>query len=97
MYRKPDYSQLNIYDFVLPFGGHLDKNNRWNTGFLWKITIIQQALFILAYKTRTLSPFGGHLDKNNRWVILRDAIDWKIIDEIYQGNFKNHETGKILL
>ncbi|TGX98805.1 IS5 family transposase [Hominisplanchenecus murintestinalis] len=55
MYRKPDYSQLNIYDFVL--------------------------------------PFGGHLDKNNRWVILRDAIDWKIIDEIYQGNFKNHETG----
>lgn len=55
MYRKPDYSQLNIYDFVL--------------------------------------PFGGHLDKNNRWVILRNAIDWKIIDEIYQENFKNHETG----
>ena len=55
MYRKPDYSQLNIYGFVL--------------------------------------PFGGHLDKNNRWVILRNAIDWKIIDEIYQENFKNHETG----
>ena len=55
MYCKPDYSQLNIYDFVL--------------------------------------PFGGHLDKNNRWVILRNAIDWKIIDEIYQENFKNHETG----
>lgn len=55
MYREPDYGQLNIYDFVL--------------------------------------PFGGHLDPNNRWVVLRNAIDWKAIDEIYQKNFKNHLTG----
>lgn len=39
------------------------------------------------------SPIRGHLDKNNRWVVLRNAIDWKFIDEIYQKNFENHETG----
>lgn len=33
------------------------------------------------------------MDKNNRWVVLRNAIDWKFIDEIYQKNFENHETG----
>lgn len=55
MYRKPDYSQLDIYDFIL--------------------------------------PFGGHLDKNNRWVILRNSIDWKVIDEVYEKNFDNQETG----
>lgn len=29
MYQKPDYGQTDIYDFILPFGGHLDENNRW--------------------------------------------------------------------
>ena len=29
MYRKSDPAQMDVYDFVLPFGGHLDKNNRW--------------------------------------------------------------------
>ena len=29
MYRRPDYEQSDIYDFILPFGGHLDQNNRW--------------------------------------------------------------------
>lgn len=29
MYQKPDYAQADIYDFILPFGGHLDENNRW--------------------------------------------------------------------
>lgn len=29
MYQKPDYDQVDIYDFILPFGGHLDENNRW--------------------------------------------------------------------
>lgn len=29
MYQKPDYAQTDIYDFILPFGGHLDENNRW--------------------------------------------------------------------
>ena len=55
MYRKPDPEQMNIYDFIL--------------------------------------PFGGHLDKNNRWVKLRDAIDWTVIDEAYEKNFENKETG----
>lgn len=31
MYQKPDYAQTDIYDFILPFGGHLDENNRWVT------------------------------------------------------------------
>ena len=40
MYQKPNYAQTDIYDFILPFGGHLDENNRW--GILrrsidWKI------------------------------------------------------------
>lgn len=29
MYRKRDKYQLTIYDFILPFGGHLNKENRW--------------------------------------------------------------------
>ncbi len=28
MYRKPS-SQLRIEDFILPFSGYLNKNNRW--------------------------------------------------------------------
>lgn len=29
MYRKKDTEQFTIYDFILPFGGHLKKENRW--------------------------------------------------------------------
>jgi hypothetical protein len=29
MYRKKHYEQVSIYDFILPFGGHLKKDNRW--------------------------------------------------------------------
>ncbi|MGM0432733.1 MAG: IS5 family transposase [Spirochaetota bacterium] len=29
MYRKPDEKQFCFYDFILPFGGHLDGKNRW--------------------------------------------------------------------
>lgn len=29
MYKKKDRNQLNVYDFVLPFGGHLREDNRW--------------------------------------------------------------------
>ena len=29
MYRKRDKNQLTIYDFILPFGGHLNQENRW--------------------------------------------------------------------
>lgn len=29
MYRSPDFDQISIYDFILPFGGHLKKDNRW--------------------------------------------------------------------
>lgn len=29
MYRTPDRNQMTVYDFVLPFGGHLDPENRW--------------------------------------------------------------------
>lgn len=29
MYRKKHTDQLSIYDFILPFGGHLKKDNRW--------------------------------------------------------------------
>lgn len=29
MYRKSHNGQLDIYDFILPFGGHLKANNRW--------------------------------------------------------------------
>lgn len=29
MYRKPDHNQMSVYDFVLPFGGHLNPDNRW--------------------------------------------------------------------
>ena len=29
MYRNTNDGQSTIYDFILPFGGHLNKNNRW--------------------------------------------------------------------
>jgi hypothetical protein len=29
MYRKEPKQQLSFEDFYLPFGGHLDGNNRW--------------------------------------------------------------------
>lgn len=29
MYRKTNDGQLDIYDFILPFGGHLKEYNRW--------------------------------------------------------------------
>ena len=29
MYRKKHTDQLSIYDFILPFGGHLKEDNRW--------------------------------------------------------------------
>ena len=29
MYRNSDDGQFTIYDFILPFGGHLNKDNRW--------------------------------------------------------------------
>ena len=29
MYRKTNDGQTDIYDFILPFGGHLNKENRW--------------------------------------------------------------------
>jgi hypothetical protein len=29
MYRNKHNEQLTIYDFILPFGGHLKKDNRW--------------------------------------------------------------------
>ena len=29
MYRENDRKQLNMEDFYLPFGGHLDEENRW--------------------------------------------------------------------
>ncbi len=29
MYNNPDIVQYSIYDFILPFGGHLNPNNRW--------------------------------------------------------------------
>lgn len=40
MYQKPNYAQTDIYDFILPFGGHLDGNNRWvilRRSIDWKI------------------------------------------------------------
>ena len=40
MYQKPNYAQTDIYDFILPFGGHLDENNRWvilRRSIDWKI------------------------------------------------------------
>lgn len=56
MYTKSDYAQLSVYDFIL--------------------------------------PFGGHLDEDNRWVKLRSAIDWKIIEEVYEKNFNNKKDGQ---
>jgi len=29
VYRKTDRNQLKFYDFIQPFGGKLDINNRW--------------------------------------------------------------------
>ena len=29
MYKNPDIVQYSVYDFILPFGGHLDPENRW--------------------------------------------------------------------
>lgn len=29
MYTSRDYDQIELVDFALPFGGHLDPNNRW--------------------------------------------------------------------
>jgi len=30
MYRKPPANQLAFEDFILPFGGKLDSQNRWS-------------------------------------------------------------------
>ena len=29
MYRNTNKNQLDIYDFILPFGGHLKEDNGW--------------------------------------------------------------------
>ena len=29
MYRNTNDGQTSIYDFILPFGGHLKEDNRW--------------------------------------------------------------------
>ena len=29
MYRNINDGQFSIYDFILPFGGHLKEDNRW--------------------------------------------------------------------
>ncbi len=29
MYREEDKKQLELEDFYMPFGGHLDEENRW--------------------------------------------------------------------
>lgn len=29
MYKYQDIVQYSIYDFILPFGGHLNPDNRW--------------------------------------------------------------------
>ena len=29
MYRNANNGQSSIYDFILPFGGHLNEDNRW--------------------------------------------------------------------
>ena len=56
MYRNTNDGQTSIYDFIL--------------------------------------PFGGHLKEDNRWVQLRKHINWDIVDEEYQRNFKNKVTGQ---
>ena len=56
MYRNTNDGQTSIYDFIL--------------------------------------PFGGHLKEDNRWVQLRKHINWEIVDEEYQRNFKNKVTGQ---
>ena len=48
MYRNRHNNQTTIYDFIL--------------------------------------PFGGHLKKDNRWVVLREQIDWNVIEEEYSRN-----------
>ena len=40
-----------------------------------------------------IHPFGGKLKSDNRWVILHDIIDWDMIEEVYEKNFDNTETG----
>lgn len=40
-----------------------------------------------------IHPFGGKLKSDNRWVILHDSIDWDMIEECYEKNFDNTETG----
>ena len=40
-----------------------------------------------------IHPFGGKLKSDNRWVTLHDSIDWDMIEEVYEKNFDNTETG----
>lgn len=56
MYRNRHNNQTTIYDFIL--------------------------------------PFGGHLKKDNRWVVLREQIDWNVIEEEYSRNFENKDSGQ---
>ncbi len=39
-------------------------------------------------------PFGGHLKEDNRWVVLRQMIDWEMIDKEYREHFHNKESGQ---
>lgn len=56
MYRNKYDGQVDIYDFIL--------------------------------------PFGGHLKEDNRWVVLRQMIDWEMIDKEYREHFDNRITGQ---
>ena len=56
MYRDTKNGQSDIYDFIL--------------------------------------PFGGHLKEDNRWVVLRNKINWSVIDEEYSKSFENKDSGQ---
>lgn len=34
-------------------------------------------------------PFRGHLKEDNQWVVLRQMIDWEMIDKEYRKHFDN--------
>lgn len=40
-----------------------------------------------------IHPFGGKLKSDNRWVLLHDSINWDMIEEAYEKNFDNKDTG----
>ena len=61
MYKYQDIVQYSIYDFILPFGGHLNPDNRWvrlAQEIDWKIIDDEYSAFSLLMSVMRLTVPG---------------------------------------